>query len=143
MNTTLAQFIKPEVLVLLVVIIGLIVLAAKGKLPTVNSFVAFCNAINTRGGNIVLLTVMVFLFVTTSMKYIYFVIGLEVGGRLTGNDALALSGYSFITGAVTGLSIGAWLKALSPQDMPTPGSTTASTSSTVAAPEPPKEEVKS
>ena len=67
---TLAQFLKPEVLVLLAVIIGLIVLAAKGKLPTVNSFVAFCNAINTRGGNIVLLTVMVFLFVTTSMKYV-------------------------------------------------------------------------
>jgi hypothetical protein len=141
MNTA-AQFLKPEVITLLLSVVALAVLFWYGKLPSVASFVAFCNAINTRGGNIVLLTMMVFLFVTTAMKYVYFIVGLEVAGKFTKESALAMSGYSFITGGVTGLAIGAWLKALSPQDMPTPGTTTASTTSTVNPQEPPKEEPK-
>jgi len=140
---TLAQFLKPEVVAMLLAIVAVLVLALYGKLPTVASFVTFCNAINTRGGNIVLLSFMVFLLVTMSMKYVYFLVGLEITGKLTKESALAMNGFTFITGGVTGLITGAFLKALSPQDMPTPGSTTASTSSTVTPiPELPKEEVK-
>src|ERR1039458_3059201 len=116
---TLAQFLKPEVVALLLGIVAVLVLALYGKLRTVASFVTFCNAINTRGGNIVLLSFMVFLLVTMSMKYVYFLVGLEITGSLTKESALAMNGFTFITGGVTGLILGAFLKALSPQDMPT------------------------
>ena len=134
---TLAQFLKPEVLAMLLTIGLLALLGWYGKLPSVESFVTFCNAINTRGGNIVLLSFMVFLLVTMSMKYVYFLVGLEVSGKLTKESALAMNGFTFITGGVTGLLVGAFLKALSPQDMPTPGSTTATTTSTVTPVTPP------
>lgn len=128
---TLAQFFKPEVVAMLATIIAIGVLAGKGKLPTVASFITFCNAINTRGGNIVLLSLMLLIFNAAAVKYLYFVVGLEISGKLTKESAIALTGLTYVTGQICGNVMGAWLKALSPQDMPTPGSTTATTTSTV------------
>jgi hypothetical protein len=129
----MSDLFKPDFVLLLVCIGVMSAMWAKGKLPHMSSLVTLFNALNTRGGNIALLSLMVIVFTSTAMRYIYFIVGLEVAGKLTRESAVAMNGFTFVTGSVCGLAMGAWLKAMSPQDMPVPPGTTSRTTTSIEA----------
>ena len=112
-----AQFLKPELILLYFSLTVAVALFWFNKFPTIHGFINFTNALNTKGGNILILTLMVVVSNSVAMKFIYFMVDLSIQGKLTKDNALGLAAFSYVTAQVSGAILGAWLKALSPQDI--------------------------
>lgn len=88
------------------------VLQARGKTPSVSSLQDLASAINSRGGNIIVLLGLTLIFHLTGMRFIYYVIGQIELGKVTASDAIVALGVTYITGTCFGGAFGALLKTM-------------------------------
>lgn len=89
-------------------------LAFKNKLPTVESFGKFVSLVDSRGGNILLLTILSYIFFRSSMHLAYYLMALpeEVSKATT----ISTAAFSFASGTAFGGAFGALLKSLTGQE---------------------------
>jgi hypothetical protein len=114
-------------------------------LPSINSFQTFADVINSRGGNIVLLSSMALYFFYHSIRIFYLLIDLskpispEGKAYIAQDNAFALMGLQFVTSSAFGGAFGALLKTMTGESSKsrgsdTPGTTVTATSTTVLPP---------
>lgn len=104
---------KPEVIGTVFLTVGFFVLLVLRRLPNVQNISACANILNSKGGNLMLLAGLSLWFFAIAMRYIYFLIAMMVHKELTVDNAVALSGFNFVTGTAFGGAFGALLKAMS------------------------------
>lgn len=91
-------------------------LALRNKLPSIEGVRALVGILNSRGGNILILTMLTLTFFQASMRWFYYVMGLLQSKSITPDNAVLIAGISFVTGTAFGSAIGALLSALTGQD---------------------------
>lgn len=98
------QFGWPQYIALVVIALVYLLLVFRNKMPSMNSFKDFVDAINTAGGHILVLTLFSLYFFRTAMRFFFHVLGLpdEV---VTKQNAVIMTGIAFLTGTAFG---GAW-----------------------------------
>jgi fumarate reductase subunit D len=101
-----------------------------GKLPSMESVQRLATLLDTKGGNIIVLTSLALYFFHDATVMYYVVIDKIKDGTITADNGIALNGLMFATGAFSGVS-GALLKVMSGAD-PAKGVTT-TTATTVTA----------
>jgi hypothetical protein len=89
-----------------------LVLTFANKLPAMDAFKNFLDAINSAGGHIFILSIFTLLSIKVSMQFIYHTMGLP-GDVVTKNQAVIGQGISYVTGVLTGSFLGALLKTMS------------------------------
>lgn len=103
------------VIFFILVLCGL-VLQLRGKAPKMSSMREFVNLANTRGGNIVVLSVFSIWFFQSSMRLFYYAFDEVAEKRLTVDNALIMMALQFVTGAAFGGAFGAMLKTMTGSD---------------------------
>ncbi len=99
-------------------------------LPSIEALRSTAEVLNTKGGNILLLTGMSMIFFFIGMRFIYWSVDMIIDGKLTADNAMALTGVSWVTGTVFGGAFGALLKTMtgdSPTTTPTHSTETKTT----------------
>lgn len=91
-------------------------LAMRDKLPSVVAIGDLISLLNSRGGNIFILSVMTFVFFFTGMKWFYYLMDLQRTKSISADNALLLNSISWITGAAFSGSSSALYSALTGQD---------------------------
>lgn len=103
-----------------------------GKLPTIATIHGLAEIANTKGGIILLLYAMSFVFFYSGMRYSYWVMSKSQDGKLTTENALIMATFAFVTGSAFGGAFSAMLKTMTGDSTVTtlPTQTTTSTVST-------------
>lgn len=83
-----------------------------GRVPKIESIKQFFEALNTKGGNILILLVMSVVGAFATTRMFYYLVQLSVDGKLQQDNAYALMGLAFLTNQLTGAFIGALLKTM-------------------------------
>ncbi len=104
--------------IFIVVALGFFVLAAIGRLPSLDSWVHFLESFNTKGGNLFLLSMFTLLFSTISIRSYLYIIDLSVHGQVQQDNTYALQMVQWVTGGLTIGFMGALLKTMT-GDAPT------------------------
>lgn len=97
---------------ILLTIVGLFILLWFDKMPSVESFTRLLEALNTRGGNILLLLAGTIIGAASSLRLFYYIIQLCVDGKLQQDNVYGIMSLTFITGTITGNFMGALLKTM-------------------------------
>lgn len=106
---------------ILVVLATLVVMQWFGKLPSVTSISALATVMNTRGGNILLLSSLSIAFFVSGIRLIYWSTMLTMQGKIDMKEAvLILPGFGWITGTAFGGAFGALLKTMTGEDQAPP-----------------------
>jgi Na+/phosphate symporter len=84
-----------------------------GKLPKIQSIHDLVDLMNSRGGNLLILTIMVGGFFHAAMVLYFHVMSLYERKLITPDNALVSIGWSFVTGTAFGGAFGALLNAMS------------------------------
>ena len=82
------------------------------KLPAISSWHEFFNAVNSRGGNIVLLGILSIAFFRAAMQMFYWSMDKIVDGKLSADNAILLAGVTFVTGSAFGGAFSSMLKGM-------------------------------
>ena len=90
----------------------LVFLAWHNKLPRVATVHEFFDALNSRGGNIVILGLMSIAFFKSAMQMFYWTMDKIVDGKVSADNAILLAGFSFVTGTAFGGSFSSMLKGM-------------------------------
>lgn len=90
----------------------LAVMQWNNKLPAPAAFHEFCDVLNGRGGNILILAVLSMYFFIQSMRLFYNLMDLSKGGFIQQDNAFALMGLQFATASAFGGAFGALLKTM-------------------------------
>ena len=138
------NFVYHDAVVALIVL-SYLVLALRGKLPSVEAIQEFASVINSKGGNILWLGFFTLLFFSASVSMFYWAMNRIIEGKLTPDNAVLMMGLQFVTGVAFGGSFASMLKVMSGENPSLPPGTTitektASVTSTAASridPEPP------
>jgi len=99
-----------------ILILVWVFLALRNKLPSIDGIRELVGILNSRGGNILILTALTLTFFHASMRWFYYVMGLLQSKSITPDNAVLIAGISFVTGTAFGSAIGALLSALTGQD---------------------------
>jgi hypothetical protein len=83
-----------------------------GKLPSPQSFQEIASVINSRGGNILVLGGFSILFFVTSIRFVYWVLGKQIEGKITIELALGTAAFSWLTGSAFGGAFTSMVKAM-------------------------------
>lgn len=100
-----------------------------GKLPTIATIHGLAEIANTKGGIILLLYVMSFIFFFSGLRYSYWVMAKSQDGKLTTENALIMATFAFVTGSAFGGAFSAMLKTMTGDS--TVGASTSTVSTTV------------
>lgn len=103
-----------------VMIVMLFVLQWFGRLPKADAVHDGITLLNSKGGNIVVLTLMSMWFFAHSVKLFYYTLDQVQRGTLQENNAFALMGLQFVTSSAFGGAFGALLKTMTATDTPAP-----------------------
>lgn len=116
---------------LLIILLWITLMQWFGKLPSINSIQGLATVLNTRGGNILILTFLTVAFSIAGIRLIYWGTMLALSGKIDMKDAiLLLPGFGWVTGQLAGGVQGALLKTMTGEDQPV--------APAPPAPEPPK-----
>ena len=107
---------KWDVIVFSIVTAVLLLLIFRNKIPTIDAIRQFVEIINTRGGNILLLSFFSWIFFRSAMLFIYHILALAdtTGPTVDKSQAVVTAGLGFVTGSAFGGAWGALLKTMSP-----------------------------
>jgi hypothetical protein len=83
-----------------------------GKMPSIQTFRAFVDSLNTKGGNILILLFFAIIGAFATVRMFYYLVQLSVDGKLQQDNAYALMGLTFLTNQLTGAFVGALLKTM-------------------------------
>jgi len=83
-----------------------------GRMPKVKSVTDLVHAINSRGGNIVVLSASSVYFFSHSIRLFYFLLDMSKDGKIGQDNAFALMALQFVTSTAFGGSFGALLKTM-------------------------------
>lgn len=92
--------------------IVLAIMQWKGKLPSTDSIQSIATTVNSKGGNILVLAGLSLIFFFTGMRFLYFLIAKIIDGKLTPDNAVAVTGINWVTGAAFGMAFSSLLKAM-------------------------------
>jgi hypothetical protein len=101
----------------------------KGKMPTTGELQDFATILNSRGGNILILSLASIYFFHRSESMYYIVVQMIKSGTITADNGIALNGLTFDTGAF-GAAFGALLKTMQPDSISPPSSTSSGSTTT-------------
>ena len=90
--------LSPDYMLLLMFVLGFTILLVFGKLPSADSFERVIHALNSRGGNILILSLFTLLSFEGALRLIYFILTHNVAET---NPAISI-GVSFVTGTAFG-----------------------------------------
>jgi len=96
-----ASAIGGEVILLAVILI-LAFMQWHNRLPPIEKVVKLIDALNTKGGNLLILSGGAILGSWASLRLLYYVLERSQEGKLTQDNSFAMLGISFITGNFTG-----------------------------------------
>lgn len=116
--------------VTLVVLIMVFCLLWTNRMPSIQGVIDCANVLNSKGGNLLLLALMSGWFFYESLRFAYHLINLMIDGKLTTDNAIALSMFSFVTGTAFGGAFGALLKGMSGEPVVSTGASTVKTDTT-------------
>lgn len=100
------------------IILGIFLMWWFGKFPSSAEFTHWLDALNTRGGNILILFIGTLLGTSATMRLFYYIIQLSVDGKVMQDNAFALMGLTFLSGTITGGFLGALLKTMTGESTP-------------------------
>ena len=103
--------LSPEYLTGLLILAAIVILSLAKKLPSAEGFDHFLHALDSRGGNLLLLAIFTFVSYEGSIKLIYFVINHNVS-----QNPATIAGISWVTGAAFGGFSSTLFKAMSGQN---------------------------
>lgn len=117
----------PQYALLGAVLVCYMVLAFRNKLPGMQSFKDFLDAVNSGGGHIFLLTILSVWSIKIAMQFFYHLLGLPAE-QVDKNSAIVTAGITFVQGTLVGMFVSALLKTMSggkangntPQPAPAP-----------------------
>lgn len=93
-------------------LLSLLLLLLSRRLPAMESFERLVHLLDSRGGNIALLSVLTWMFFLSGMRLIYRLLEMVSNKTLTPENAIAQVGLVFVTGTAFGGAFGALLKTL-------------------------------
>lgn len=135
--------VHPEFIITLFIMVAIFSLFLLRRMPDVQGTIDLINVLNTKGGNILVLTVITLISFFAGLHFLYQMLDKIHDGKLSGNDALIGMGFQWISGGVTVGALSALFKTMSPEDMSTATkpstSTTERTSTTTEKVTPPTE----
>lgn len=97
---------------ILALILLVLVMQWKNKLPSSDAVNRFFEALDSRGGNILILGCFSFYFFRHAIYLFYNLFSLERGGYVKQDDAFALMSLQFVTATAFGGAFGAMLKTM-------------------------------
>lgn len=123
----------------LVIFFTIVLMQWNKKLPTIDSLNRLTSVLNARGGNILVLLILVVFFYASAMKFFYWTIERIMEGKLTADNALVATGVTFVTGTAFGMVLSPMLKAMTGESstsrtsdiLPSGGSVTTNTTTEV------------
>ena len=111
------QFLKPETVILIFSLIAIAVFIWFKKYPPMEDIASLSNVLNSRGGNILVLIILSILFFQVGMKFMYYLMDLIVQNKLSPDNAMAMLGIQWCTGAAFGGAFGALLKTMTGEEV--------------------------
>lgn len=99
-------------LVLGVLLVLWAVLQWNNKLPSTKSIQELMSTLNSRGGNIMILTFLSWAFFKVGMALFYNILDRIADGRITPDNAVVATSIAFVTGTAFGGAFGALLKTM-------------------------------
>jgi uncharacterized membrane protein len=106
------------VFVLLGMAILYAVLAWRKSLPSTDAIHFAVEMLNTKGGIILLLWITSMIFFAVGIKLVYWGVNMMLDNKLSGDNALILSAFNWITGAAFGGAFGAMIKTMTGEEVP-------------------------
>lgn len=104
---------------ILLILIGVwLLLVWNRRAPSADSWRAFVNVFDSRGGNILILLAGTIYSFRAALRLFYHAIDLVVAGQLNRDDAILLMALTFVTGTVFGQFSGALMKTMHGTDPP-------------------------
>jgi hypothetical protein len=91
-----------------------------GKLPSITTLHGLAEIANTKGGIILLLYTMSFVFFFSGVHFLYWALGRAVDGKIAVGDGLITAGFAFLTGTAFGSANAAMLKTMTGDSTITP-----------------------
>lgn len=82
------------------------------KLPTVQSVQDLATAVNSRGGNILVLGGFSLFFFVAALRFTYWVISRESDGKVTVESSVAMAAFTWMTGSAFGGAFTSMVKAM-------------------------------
>lgn len=110
LNAFLTQWVNWIAIVLIIVLLAILQFAK--RLPSREGAIDMIGALNSRGGNILVLAGLSIWFFQVGMKFMYYLIEMVSAKKLDDSNSLAMLGIQWITGAAFGGAFGALLKTM-------------------------------
>jgi len=82
------------------------------RFPSLETIVKMLEALNTKGGNLLLLSFFTGLFAIISIRTFLYIIDLSVNGKMNQDNTFALQAIAWVTGGLTTGFMGALLKTM-------------------------------
>ena len=112
-GSSMTGFTKVDAYAVVAIILGgWFVLQWYGKLPHLQSIIDLITAANSRGGNILILSVASIYFFSHSIRLFYLLMDYSKDGKIGQDNAFALMGLQFATSTAFGGAFGALLKTM-------------------------------
>ena len=108
------------------------------KLPSTESIQNLATVLATKGGNIMILTGMGFVFFFAGLRLIYYCLSLSIDGKVSTDNAVMMLAITFVTGTAYGGTQGALLKTMTGENVKS-GDTVSSTVTVTTPPSVPPE----
>jgi hypothetical protein len=97
-------------------VMAFIVLLWFKRLPSIQSLQGLADLLNTKGGIVMLLTLLSITFFAAGMRMMYWAVNMQLDGKLTTDNALIISAFNFCTGTAFGGSFAALLKTMTGEE---------------------------
>ncbi len=98
------------------ILVTLVTLHAMHKMPSLDNIKDFVAALNSRGGNLLILVCLTVWFFHAAVEFFYRTLWMIENKALTPDNALVVNGWTFITGVAFGGSFAALLKSMTGSD---------------------------
>ena len=82
------------------------------KFPTVEAWEHFLASLNSKGGNILILTILTYLSLIQTVRWFYHILGMIHANQLTESNSFATLGAQFLTTTAFGMFAGALISTL-------------------------------
>ena len=96
----------------IVVLIMVFLLIILKRMPSVEGFEHFLASLNSKGGNIAILTLFTYIAMVQTVRWFYHILGMVTAHQLTESNSIATLGAQFLTTTVFGMFAGALISTL-------------------------------